>query len=306
MNKLKDRWEFSDSIVVSSGAAAKITTIAVSPTSHTMYVGTNNRDVFRVNNAHDGKMTFTPLSTFRLPAGGFVNNITIDPDDDNKVFVCYSNYNVNSLFYSSDGGTTWLLVGGNLEGAANSTGANPSLRCLAILKDETGKKHYFCGTSIGLFSTDTLKPGTSGANFTVWKQERPEGIGSAVVTDIHTRNSDGYVVVATHGNGIFESYYTGKTPPAEVDPSMANYSVYPNPAKDKVNISFEIDGLTPIKIDIVNLQGQVVKTVLEGNYNTGAYTIPVSVADLPNGYYLAPLYRYGRKPQQTRRILVQH
>lgn len=306
VTKLKDRWEFTDSVVVSSNVAAEITTLAVSANSHTIYVGTNNRDVFRINNAHEGKMTMTPLSTFRLPSGGFVSSIAIDPDDDNKVFVCYSNYNVNSLFYSSDGGTTWLLVGGNLEGTVNSTGANPSLRCIAILKDDAGKKHYFCGTSVGFFSTDTLKPGTSGANFTVWKQESPEGIGSAVVTDIQTRNSDGYVAVATHGSGIFEAYYTGKTPPNEPDPLMNNYSVYPNPARDVVNLSFEIDGLTPIKIDLVNLQGQVIKTLIEGNYNTGSYTIPVSIRDLPNGYYLAPLYRYGRKVQQTRRILVQH
>ncbi len=306
VNKLKGQWEFSDSIVVSSGSAAKITTLAVSPTSHTVYVGTNNRDVFRVTNAHDGKMTFTPLSTFRLPSGGFVSSIAIDPDDDNKVFVCYSNYNVNSLFYTSDAGVTWYLVGGNLEGSANSSGANPSLRSIAILKDETGKKHYFCGTSVGLYSTDTLKPGASGNNFTTWVQESPDGIGSAVVTDIQTRSSDGYVVVATHGNGVFESYYSGQIPPNDGTGTVLNYNVYPNPANNQLNISFELDMTSNIRLDVFNMLGQKVKTLTEGQFKPGFYTLPFDCSGWANGYYLSTLYTYGRKAQQTRRILIQH
>lgn len=74
-----------------------------------------------------------------------------------NILVCFSNYGVTSLVYSRDLGNTWYLVGGNLESNLNNTGADPSIRSVEILVDKNGKRHYFAGTSIGLFSTDSLR-----------------------------------------------------------------------------------------------------------------------------------------------------
>ena len=53
---------------------------------------------------------------------------------------------------------------------------------------------FLVGTSTGLFSTDTLIN-----NATVWSQQGPSSIGSAVVDMIETRTLDGLVAVAfTH------------------------------------------------------------------------------------------------------------
>ncbi|MBK7589491.1 MAG: hypothetical protein IPI22_14770 [Bacteroidetes bacterium] len=148
------------------------------------------------------------------PNGSYVSDIAVDPDSAGNLLVCYSNYSINSVFFSRDTGNTWYMVGGNIESNQNSSGSDPSIRSVEILVDKNGKRHYFAGTSIGLFSTDSLVLGTSNlSNKTIWKQESPDQIGAAVVTDIKTRNADGYIVVGTHGNGIFDSYYFGNNKP---------------------------------------------------------------------------------------------
>ncbi|HAD34919.1 MAG TPA: hypothetical protein DCF44_10575, partial [Chitinophagaceae bacterium] len=63
-----------------------------------------------VTNAKSSAMNFTRLDTFRLPSGGYVSGIAVDPDSAKNVLICYSNWNINSLFYSNDSGKKWYLV----------------------------------------------------------------------------------------------------------------------------------------------------------------------------------------------------
>ncbi|HNF72229.1 MAG TPA: sialidase family protein, partial [Chitinophagaceae bacterium] len=199
-SQLKTGWDiFSDTITTldpSSTNTAEITNLAVSRSEpNVLYIGTNNGDIFRAMNANSGQPKLirldTTAATHRLPAGGYVGDIAVDPDSAGSVLVCYSNYNISSLYYTRNYGDTWYYVGGNLEkGAQNPTGGDPSVRSVSILVDENGKRTYFAGTSIGLFSTDTLVLSTSTAsalNKTTWKQESADHIGSAIVTDIKCR-----------------------------------------------------------------------------------------------------------------------
>jgi len=43
---------------------------------------------------------------------------------------------------------------------------------------------------------------------TIWVQKGPETIGNVVVDMIDVRQSDGFVVVGTHGNGVYSTYVT--------------------------------------------------------------------------------------------------
>src|SRR5262249_44445921 len=109
------------------------------------------------------------------------------------------NYNVISLFFSYDSGTSWTNISGNLEQFASGSGNGPSCRWASILP-LNGQTMYLVGTSTGLYSTLELN-GTS----TVWSQEGPTVIGDDVVDMIDTRASDGMIVAGTHANGIFSS-----------------------------------------------------------------------------------------------------
>ena len=310
-SKLKSGWTISIDTIntgkLSNGAEAEITTVAISKKpSHVVYFGTSNRDLYRVDNATTGEPVFKKLSISRLPTGGYVSSIAIDPDSVNNVLICYSNYNLNSLFFTRDGGTSWYLVGGNLEGTDNLTSGNPSIRCVNILVGKNGKRTYFAGTSIGLFSTDTLVLGTAGStNKSVWTQESIDKIGANVVTDIKVRNSDGYVVVATHGNGVFESYYTGNTPPPPFLQD-ANVSIYPNPSRNEINYTFTTSITDQLRADIFDLQGRRITTLLNSTYNPGTYTIKSSTSSLANGHYLISLYSNASKKATVNHFVVTH
>ncbi|MBL7765310.1 MAG: T9SS type A sorting domain-containing protein [Chitinophagaceae bacterium] len=312
-SKLASGWTFfPDTITTpkltsgSSSTEAEITAIAVSQNpAHTVYFGTSNREMYRIDNAHNGSPSFVKLSTLRLPNNGYVSDIAIDPDSAKNVLICYSNYNVTSLFYSNDTGKNWYLVGGNVDLQTFNTGTPPSVRSVAILKKPNGQRIYFAGTSIGLFSADTLVLAlTSGTNKTNWDMESPDGIGANVVTDIKTRHSDGYVVAATHGNGVYESYFTGNTPPPPFN-TTNSLELYPNPAVDEIYYTFNITNTASVRADIIDMSGRRVRNVLNGSYNIGTYTLKTSVSGLTNGHYFLSLYTTdGQRPQAKHFIVL--
>lgn len=169
-----------------------------------LYYGRSNGHVYRVDDANNGNPPQTDVTGAAFPAGGYVSSIAIDPTNADNVLVVFSNYIVQSLFYTTDGGTSWTPVGGNLEQFPNGTGDGPSVRWAKIA---TGA--YFVGTSTGLYSTFNLN-GMS----TVWAQEGSAEIGNSVVDMIDFRRLDGRMVVATHGNGIYSAYAIVAAPAA--------------------------------------------------------------------------------------------
>jgi photosystem II stability/assembly factor-like uncharacterized protein len=303
-SKLKTGWTFLDTITtpnISSGNVSyppDITAIALTKKQpNILYLGTNNREIFRMVNPQSPGSLVKRCSIIRLPpSGSYVSDIAVDPDSVGNILVCFSNYGVTSLVYSRDSGNTWYLVGGNLESNLNNTGADPSIRSVEILVDKNGKRHYFAGTSIGLFSTDSLVFGVGNAtNKTVWKQESPDQIGAAIVTDIKTRNSDGYIVVGTHGNGIFDSYYFGNQyPTAKVYGN--SLEIYPNPAKDLLHYTFSNEAAGNVRAEIVDISGRKVMTAINEYFNAGSFTIPLDVSRLPSGHYFFSLYSQNKKP----------
>ncbi len=163
-----------------------------------LYIGTQAGNLKRVDGANTGNPSGVEVGA-ALP-GGNIASIAIDPADANKVLVALSNYGVENLFYTANGGTNWTNVEGNLGGASG-----PSARAATIVTFG-GTTTYYVGTSIGLYSTSSLN-GSS----TVWAQEGAATIGNVVVTFLDSRQSDGTVIVGTHANGTYSN--AGATPP---------------------------------------------------------------------------------------------
>lgn len=305
-NKLTTGWSFSSDTIkainigTNNNIKAEITAFGISKSSaNVMYVGTSSKHIYRVSNALSTNPTMVLTDTIGLPLRGNVIGIAVDDEDSNKVLVAYSNYNITSLFYTINGGAKWYLVGGNLEKTSNSSSTNPSIRCVGILNLENGKRRFFAGTSIGLFSTDSLVLGTNNAtNLTSWTQESPNQIGSNVVTDIKIRQADGYVVIGTHGGGVFDSYYTNKYPDAIISFEKPTLSIYPNPAKDELNMTFSSINNQKSKAVIYDLSGRIVMNVLdEKQTQTITLSRKINVTNLQNGhYFLAYSIEGNNKP----------
>ena len=169
----------------------------------TLYYGSYDGGLYRLDNPHLGQPTPVKLPMTGLPGAAYVQCIAADPRDVNKLLVVFANYGVISIFASNDGGQHWAPVAGNLEEHPDGSGSGPSVRWVAILYVDNAPV-YFAGTSVGLFSTTGLN-----AMSTVWVKEGGTAIGNVVVDMVDVRQSDGYVAVGTHGNGVFTAYVTG-------------------------------------------------------------------------------------------------
>lgn len=173
--------------------------VSTSP-ANVVYLGTSDNYIYRIDNAHQGDPSVVQLNA--LPIGFGNKNISaveIDPTDADRVLVLLSNYSTYSFFFTNDGGQTWQRVGGNLEESLSGGGNGPSMRTaeIAVLGSDT---LYLVGASTGLYATDKLK-----GIETQWRQIGTSTIGNVVVEHIQFRESDGRLVVGTHGTGVYST-----------------------------------------------------------------------------------------------------
>ncbi|HAS45034.1 MAG TPA: hypothetical protein DCS93_31420 [Microscillaceae bacterium] len=192
----------------SDAGGSQITALDVSKANaaHVLYYGTSDGKLFRLNNANTSTATAANITNAAFPSGGYVSGIAVDPSNSNNVIVVFSNYQVKSAFYSTNAGSTWTDISGNLEQNTDGSGNGPSVQSATIHIDDNGGKVYLVGTSTGLYSTETLS-GTS----TTWTQEGPNTIGNVPVVAIQGRTSDNLVAIGTHGNGMFSATVTSAT-----------------------------------------------------------------------------------------------
>lgn len=178
----------------------RITAISPTVTAPTdrLYYGRVSGKVARLDDADEGNPVPVDITGQDFPSG-FVNCIAVDPRDGDRAVVVFSNYNIQSLFLTEDGGDTWSPVGGNLEENPDGTGNGPATIWLemAYRGDEV---IYLLGTSSGLFATTALE-----GMQTEWQQVSSDLIGRVIIEQIAYRETDGMLVVATHGNGLYES-----------------------------------------------------------------------------------------------------
>jgi hypothetical protein len=283
--------KFPDTLVaINDGNEAHLfTAIAVSETNpaHRVYLGTSRNKIYRIDNANTGTPSFTALPSPNGGGASYINCIAVDPENADRVVLVFSNYSIYSIFLSENGGQNWQKVGGNLEVSIGGGGNAPSIRWVSILPFPDGSRKYFCGTSVGLFSADSLKLHATGQPGTQWALEAPGVIGSTVVGHVETRASDGLVVAASHGNGMFTANFSPPVSANEPKKSPA-VRVSPNPARDFA--VFQISDFTAenVEVRLFDQQGKMVRqTQLSGGNGR------LDLSDLATGIYYYELRGKG-------------
>lgn len=187
--------------VAVAGFGGQVSAIKVSPnTANRVFFGIDNGDVFRVDNAHTAAPTVTNIST-GLPAA-YLTCIEVETGNDNHLLAMYSNYGVNSIWESTNGGTSWTSVEGNL----------PDMPVRWALFNPNNGDQAIIATELGVWSTDDLNGGT-----TVWGASN-SGLANVRVDMLQLRTSDKLVIAATHGRGLFTSdIFTSPTALFEAD-----------------------------------------------------------------------------------------
>lgn len=203
-----------------------ITAIGISKVpANVTYYGTSLGSIFRIDNANT-VANVTNITTTNLPKG-YISAIAVNPYDSKMVLISFNNYNMMSIFVTTDAGESWTAVSGNLEENISGGGNGPAVNWVTMLPVK-GKNLFLAGTSTGLYSTAFL----DGMN-TAWTQEGAESVGNSVVDMIDIREQDGLVAVGTHGLGTFTAHITD----LPIEPS-------------KPALSAPVDGVRGIKTDI--------------------------------------------------------
>lgn len=237
-----------------------------------------------------------------FPNGGYPASVRSNPENAAEIMIAFSNYSVPSLFHSADGGTTVTDVSGNLESFPDGEGDGPSVRWCEIVPTSSGTR-YFAGTSIGLFSTEALN-----GSETVWIQEGVETIGKAVIVMMDYRPLDGRLVIASHGNGIFQAYIEDwkLIQNGSITTELVVKNAYPNPFSDKTYLQYALPDDGVVKIDLYDRGGKLIKNLLYGPQFAGENTViwdGTNVAGVPvvGGLYFCTL-SFGGKAK-TRRVV---
>ncbi len=271
-------------VIGSVDAGATVSAIGLSTTepSNRVWFGTTDGRVFRLDNAGSGGGVQNNVTGDDFPKQGFVNCIAVDPRDGDRAIVLFSNYNVQSLFLTTDGGDTWTPISGNLEENPDGTGAGPSCRWASILHGPGGPL-YLVGTSTGLYST-RLPSGPD----TEWHQEGAGTIGNAMVSMIDVRHQDGYIAVATWGSGMYAGYDIplGVTGPDDRASGFTLHEPRPNPLGSTGSIEVDLPaGLAgeSVAISLYDLSGRSVGHLAEFRGETGRRRVEFNLHDLPHG-----------------------
>lgn len=166
-----------------------ISAVKVSPyTSHLVYFGTDNVSaagcrLVKVANAN-AAITETNISA-GLPTAATVSCINTGTNDNNLI-VCFSNYGIQQIWISTNGGTSWTNIDGDLPDM-------PVRWCMFAPGDNT---KAIIATEAGVYLTQLINGGS-----TAWI---PSPTFPTVRTDmLQYRSSDGIVAAATHGRGLW-------------------------------------------------------------------------------------------------------
>lgn len=73
---------------------------------------------------------------------------------------------------------------------------------------------------------------------------------------------------------------------SEIDADPFGLSVYPNPANDKVNVSYSLTNDANVEVTVTDLAGKVVYTANAGSNAAGTHALTINTAAFNNGIYM--------------------
>ncbi len=171
----------------------RVSALKASPyTSNRLFLGTGTygsaggSKVFRVDNAEGASPTVTEIGTTALPGNGYISSIEVGSSD-NQIIITYSNYGVTSVWETRNGGSSWSNREGNL----------PDIPIRWALYNPANTDEVLLATELGVWSTDNVNTSSP-----VWGVTNT-GLANVRCDMLQYRDSDGTVLVATHGRGVY-------------------------------------------------------------------------------------------------------
>ncbi|MCK5821398.1 MAG: T9SS type A sorting domain-containing protein [Bacteroidales bacterium] len=235
----------------------------------TLFLGSLAGHIFKQEDAvHTGQLT--NLTPENFPTGN-ISCIDIGQSED-TLLVTFSNYGVESVWFTTDGGQNWMSKESNL----------PDIPVRWALIHPQHGIEVMLATELGIWTTTNIL-----ANPVVWTQNI-SGMANVRVDMINMRKSDNTVLAATHGRGMFTTIWNPEQLSSVFfDELQSGISIFPNPSNGVFQVEFSADDKT--ELVITDLTGRV---IIHEKYESGESLISKSInmRDQPKGLYLVSLY----------------
>lgn len=178
----------TSNVIAISNMSGAVTAVKVaSPfTNNRVYFGTSNAQVIYVNNAHSiaSGSAGTVISS-GFPAGADVSCVEFGTTE-NVIVVTFSNYGINNVWVTTNGGATWTAVDGDLPNM-------PVRWAMFYPGDDT---RLILATEAGVYATPLIN-GTS----TNWYPSVSFPVCATYM--LQYRSADMTIAAATHGRGLW-------------------------------------------------------------------------------------------------------
>jgi hypothetical protein len=169
----------------------QISALTVSPNvGNRIYMGGNGGRLLRIDNANQAGMV--TVTTLNSPIANYLSCIAVEDGNENHLIITQSNYGTNSVWESTNGGTTWTDIDDDL----------PDMPVRWAMFHPFDPDKVLLATELGVWSTDDL----DGTN-TRWWPTNDFGLANVRVDMLQYRASDHLVAAATHGRGMFTTDY---------------------------------------------------------------------------------------------------
>jgi hypothetical protein len=180
------------SSVLTLNTIFKISVIKLGKTAGTIFFGTNDGKVYKATGVPatgDQNVTVTLVMNDANTSAGYVSSIDFGTDE-NTIVVVKSNYNIKSVFYTTNGGTDWT--------SKDETGYGlPNVPIRYVLVNPVDTKQVLLATELGVWSTSDIT-----ATNPQWATTNA-ALANVRCDMLRFRASDNTVAVATHGRGFF-------------------------------------------------------------------------------------------------------
>jgi hypothetical protein len=148
-------------------------------------------------------------------------------------------------------------------------------------------------TGIAGPQTATLDAANNTANVVSISNVQPNGSGEITIQaekGPNNTNSFGFYYI-----GSIEMTKTDTTLSADSFGIRGLVNIYPNPATEYINISLSLNQAAHIKINLYDLTGKIVKTILDEKKLAGSFIETWNKTDLSSGTYILEIDADGRK-----------
>lgn len=214
----------SNSTISNAALNAKPTAFRASPfASNTWYVGMANGGLLRLTNVTNNSASFTTIST---PFIGSVSSVRFGATA-NDLIVTIHNYGVDSVWYSSNGGSSWSSKEGNL----------PDIPVRDFLLNPLNNDEAIIATQLGVWNTANFN-----ASNPTWTQAY-NGMSDVSVTafDYWAVNGDdnnNKIIASTYGRGVFTGSFTATSTPDTEAPTAPSALAASNETETTIDLSW--------------------------------------------------------------------